>query len=168
MVCSLSSSAYSDVTLTAWNVHGWEYLHQVAIVVHSLSHVQLCDPMHCSRPGFPVHHSSWSWLTLKSIESVMPFNHLILCRLLLLCRPSFPALGSFPVNWLFASCGQSIGASASASVLPVNNSGLISLRIDWLDLLAVQVTLKNLLQHHSSKASILQCSTFFMVQLSHP
>ena len=67
---------------------------------------------------------------------------------------------------LFASGGQSIGASASAAVLPMN--GLISLKIDWFDLLAVQGTLKSLLQHHSSKASILQLSAFYMVQLSHP
>ena len=73
------------------------------------------------------------------------------------------------MSQLFASGGQSIvAASASASVLPNEYSGLISFRIDWLDLLAVQGTLKNLLQHHSSKASILQHSVFFMVQLSHP
>ena len=68
----------------------------------------------------------------------------------------------------FTSGGQSIGTSASASVLPMKYSGLISFRMDWLDLFAVQGTLKSLLQHHSSKASILQCSAFFMVQLSHP
>ena len=69
---------------------------------------------------------------------------------------------------LFSSGGQSIGASASTSVLPMNNPGLISFRMDWLDLLAVQGTLKSLLQHHRSKTSILQCSAFFIVQLSHP
>ena len=68
----------------------------------------------------------------------------------------------------FASSGQSIGVSASTSVLPNEYSGLISFRMDWLDLLAVQGTLKSLLQYHSSKASIYQCSTFFMVQLSRP
>ena len=72
------------------------------------------------------------------------------------------------MSQFFASGGQSIGASASASVLLMNISGLISFRIDWFDLLAVQGTLKSLLQHHSSKASILWCSAFFMVQLSHP
>ena len=71
------------------------------------------------------------------------------------------------MSQLFASGGESIGVSASTSVLP-KNSGLISIRLDWLDLLAVQGTLKSLLQHHSSKASILQCSAFFIVQLSHP
>ena len=69
---------------------------------------------------------------------------------------------------LFARGGQSIGISTSASVLPMNTQGLTSFRMDWLDLLAVQGTLKSLLQHHSSKASILQCSAFFTVQLSHP
>ena len=72
------------------------------------------------------------------------------------------------MSQLFVSCGQSIGVSASTSVLPMNTKGLISFRMDWLDLLAVQGTLKNLLQHHSSKASILRCSAFFTVQLSHP
>ena len=71
------------------------------------------------------------------------------------------------MSQFFASGGQSIGVSASASVLPMY-SGLISFRMDWLDLLAVQGTLKSLLQHYSSKASILQCSAFFIVQLSHP
>ena len=72
------------------------------------------------------------------------------------------------MSQFLASGGQSIGVSASTSVLPINIQGLISLRIDWLDLLAVQEILKSLLQHHSSKASILQCSAFFIVQLSHP
>ena len=72
------------------------------------------------------------------------------------------------MSQLFASGGQSIGVSASTSVLPMNTQGLISLRMGWLDLLAVQGTLKSLLQHHSSKASILRHSAFFTVQLSHP
>ena len=74
------------------------------------------------------------------------------------------------MSQFFASGGQSIGVSASASVLPTNiqDSGLISFTMDWLDFLVVQGTLKSLLQHHSSKASILQCSGFFIVQLSHP
>ena len=71
------------------------------------------------------------------------------------------------MNWFFTSGGQGIGVSTSASVLPMK-SGLISFRMDWLDLLAVQGTLKSLLQHHSSKASIFRCSAFFIVQLSHP
>ena len=72
------------------------------------------------------------------------------------------------MSQFFASGGQSIGVSASTSVLPMNIQDLISFRIDWLDLLAVQGTLKSLFQHHSSKASVLWCSAFFMVQLSHP
>ena len=99
--------------------------------------------------------SQWCHPTISS--SVIPFS----------CLQSFPASGSFPMSQFFASGDQSIEASASASVLPMN-IGLISFRIDWLDLLAVQGTLKILLQHHSSKASILRCSAFFMVQLSHP
>ena len=103
-----------------------------------------------------------------SIESVMPSNHLILCRPLLLLPLIFPSIRVFsnesvlhirwPNYWSF-----------SFDVGPSNeHSGLISCRMDWLDLLAVQGTLKSLLQHHSSKASILRCSAFFMVQLSHP
>ena len=81
---------------------------------------------------------------------------------------SLSASGSFPVSQLFSSGGQSIGTSASA-ISPSNEySGLISFRMDWFDLLAVQGTLKSLLQHYSLKASILCCSAFFMVQLSHP
>ena len=102
-----------------------------------------------------------------SIESVMPSNHLILCHLLLLSS-IFPSIRVFsnesalPIMWLKYW-------SLSLSINPSNEySGLISFRIDWLDLLAVQGTCKSLLQHHSSKASILQCSTFFMVQLAHP
>ena len=82
------------------------------------------------------------------------------------CPQSFPASGSFPMSQPFASGGQRIGASASASVFPEKCSGLISFRMDWFDL-AIQGTLKSLLQHYNSKASILWHSAFFMVQLSH-
>ena len=103
-----------------------------------------------------------------SIDSVMPFNHLILCQPLLLLLSIFPSIRVFsnesalhirwPKYWSF-----------SFSISPSDEySGLISFRIDWLDLLAVQVTLKSLLQHHRSKASILRHSAFFIVQLSHP
>ena len=115
--------------------------------------------------------NSRSLLRLLSIKSVMPSDHLILCCPLLLLPSIFPSIiESFPMSQFFTSSGQSIGVSASASVLPMNTQdpGLISFRIDWLDLLAVQETLKSLLQHHSSKASILLCSAFFIVQLSHP
>ena len=97
----------------------------------------------------------WCHPTISS--SVVPFSA---------CLQPCPASGSFPVSHFFTSGGQSIGASAS--VLPHEYSGLISFRMDWFDLLAIQGTLKSLLQHHSWKASILCCSAFFIVQLSHP
>ena len=93
--------------------------------------------------------NSWSLLKLMSIESVMTSNHLILCRPLLLLPSIFPSIRVFQMSQFFTSGGQRIGVSASASVLPI--SGLISFRIDWFDLLAVQGTLKSLLQHYSSK-----------------
>ena len=112
--------------------------------------------------------NSRSLLKLMSIESVMPSNHLILCRPLLLPPSIFPSIRVFsnesvlPIRW--PKCW-----SFSFSISPSNEySGLISFRMDWLDLLAVQGTLKNLLQHHSSKESILLCSAFFIVQLSYP
>ena len=126
----------------------------------------LCN-MDCSTSGLPVHHNSQSLLKLMSIKSLMPSNHLILCHLLLL--PSiFPSIRVFSnesvlhVSW--PKCW-----SFSFSISPYNEYwGLISFRMDWLDLLAIQGTLKSLLQHHSSKASVLRCSAFFIVQLSYP
>ena len=109
--------------------------------------------------------NSQSLLKLRSIEPVMPSNYLILfCPLLFLPQP-LPASESFPMSQLFASGGQSIRASALASALVPSSEhpGLISFMMDWLDLLAVQGTLKSLLQHHSSKASILRHSAFFTV-----
>ena len=127
----------------------------------------LCNPMDCSTPGFPVHHNFQCLLKLMSIEPVMPSNHLILCHPLLLLPSIFPSIRVFsnksvlcirwPEYWSF-----------SFSISTSNEySGLLSFRMDWLDLLAVQGTLKSLLQHHNSKTSIL-CSAFFVVQLSHP
>ena len=98
----------------------------------------------------------------------MPSNHLILCGHFLLMPSIFQSIRVFQMSQFFASGSQSIGASAS-SISPFNeHPGLISFRMDWLDLLAIQGTLKSLLHHHSSKASILWCSAFFTVQLSHP
>ena len=119
-------------------------------------------------PGLPVHHQLQSLLKLMSIESVMPSSHLILCHPLLLLPPIPPSIRVFsnestlhmrwPKYWSF-----------SFSISPSNEyPGLISFRMDLLDLLAVQGTLKSLLQHHSSKASILLHSAFFTVLLSHP
>ena len=104
-----------------------------------------------------------------SIESVMPSNYLTLCRPLLLLPSIFPSTrsGSFLRSQFFTSWPKYWNFTFSIS--PSNEySGLISFRMDWLDLLAVQGTLKSLLQHHSSKASILRCSVFFTIQLSHP
>ena len=125
--------------------------------------------MDCSTSVFPVLHPlSESAISIMSTESVITSNHLILCHPLLLLPSIFPSIRVFsdesalhmrwPKYWNF-----------SFSISPSNeHPGLISFRTDWLDLLAVQGTLKSLLQHHSSKASILRCSAFFLVQLSHP
>ena len=124
--------------------------------------------MNCSTPGFAVHHQLPEFIKLTSIESVMPSSHLILCCPLLLLPPIPPSIRVFsdestlrmkwPKYWSF-----------SFSIIPSKEiPGLISFRMDWLDLLAVQGTLKSVFQHHSSKASILQHSAFFTVQLSHP
>ena len=110
--------------------------------------------------------NSWSLLKLTFIMLVMPSNHLILCCPLLL--PSiFPSIRVFPVSWFFASGGQSIGVSASTSVLPMNIQDWFPLGLTgWISLQSTG--LSSLLQHHSSKASILLHSAFFIVQLSHP
>ena len=112
--------------------------------------------------------NSWSPCKLMSIESVMPSNHLILCHPLLLLPSTFPSIRVFSndsalcIRWpKYWSFGFNISLSNE-------HPWLISFRMDWLDLLAVQGTLKSLLQHHSSKASVLQCSAIFIVQLSHP
>ena len=112
--------------------------------------------------------NSWSLLKLMSIESVMPSNHLILCHPLLLLPSIFPRIRVFS-NESFLRIRWPKYWSFSFNISPSNeHSGQISFRMDWLDLLAVQGTLKSLFQHHSSKASILQHSAFFIVQLSHP
>ena len=127
-----------------------------------------CNPMNCSLPGCPVTHYLLEFAQLMSIELLMPSNHLILCCPLLPLPSTFPRIRVFsnelalcikwPKYWNF-----------SFSISPSNEyPGLISSRIDWFDLLAVQETLKSLLQHHNSKASILWYSTFLIVQLSHP
>ena len=124
--------------------------------VQSLSHVQhFVTPWTAEGQASLSFTNSWSLLKLMSIESVMPSNHLILCRPFLL-PPSTFSIQPWPEYW-----------SLSFSIRPSNEySGIISFRMAWLDLLAVQGTLKSLLQHHSSKASILWCSAFFIVQLT--
>ena len=127
----------------------------------------LCDLMNCSRPGLPVHHQLQDQHPM-SIESVMPSSHLILCRPLLLL-PLIPLSIRVFSNESTLRMRWPKYWSCSFSIIPSKEiPGLISFRMDWLDLLAVQGTLKSLLQHHSAKASILQCSAFFTVQLSHP
>ena len=126
--------------------------------LHGLQRARLTCPS--PTPGACSNSCPTSWWCHPTISSsVIPFSP---------CLQSFPASGSFPMSQFLASRSQSIRVSASASVLPMNIQDWFSFRIDWLDLLAVQGTLKSLLQHHSSKASILWCSAFFMVQLSHP
>ena len=138
------------------------------VVVQSPSHVWLSvTPWTAAHQAF-LSTVSQSLLRFMSIELVMPSNHLILCHSLLLLPSNFPSIKvfsnksplciSWPKYWSF-----------SFSISPSREySGLISFSIDWFDLLAVQGTLKSLLQNHSSKASVLQHSAFFMVQLSHP
>ena len=141
----------------------------VSALVQSPSHVQLFKtPWTAARQASLSIANSCSLFKLMSIKSVMPSNHLILYHHLLLLPSIFPSIRVFsnesvlrirwPKYWSF-----------SFSISPSNEySGLISFRIDWFNLLAVQGTLKSLLQHHSSKAPILRCSAFFTVQLSHP
>ena len=126
--------------------------------------------MDCSTPGLPAHHQLPTLLKLMSIELVMPSNHLILCCPLLLLPSIFPSIRVFSnESVLHVRWPNYRSFSFSFSISPSNEySGLISFRMDWLDLLAVQGPLKTLLQHHSSKASSLWCSAFFTVQLSHP
>ena len=128
----------------------------------------LCNTMNRSMPGLPVHHQLPKFTQTHVHQSVMPSSHLILCHPLLLLPPIPPSIRVFsnestlrmrwPKYWRF-----------SFSIIPSKeHPGLISFRMVWLDLLAVQGTLKRLLQHHSSKASILWCSAFFIVLLLHP
>ena len=128
----------------------------------------LCDPINRSTPGLPVHHQLPEFTQTHVHRVMMPSSHLILCRPLFLLPPIPPSIRVFsnestlcmrwPKYW-----------SVSFSIIPSKEiPGLISFRMDWLDLLAVQGTLKSLLQHHSSKTSTLRYSAFFTVQLSHP
>ena len=137
------------------------------VVVQSLSHVWLfATPRTAACQPFLSFTISQGLFKLMSIESVMPSHHLVLCHPLLLLPSVFPSIRSSPMRQLFAWGGQSIGASALASVPLVNIQGLFPWELT--DLLAVQGTLKSLLQHHILKASILWCSAFFMVLFSHP
>ena len=135
----------------------------------SVSHVQLlATSWTAAHQASRSITNSQSLLKLKSITLVMPSNHLIFCHPLLILPSIFPSIRVFSNESVFCNRRPKYW-SFSFSISPSNEySGLISFRIYWLDLLAVQGTLKSLLQHHSSKASILRCSAFFIVQFSHP
>ena len=138
---------------------------QFSLVVQLCSTLRPYEQKHASPPSIT---NSRSLFKFMSIELEMPSNHLILCRPLLLPPSIFPSIRIFSIEsvlWIRwpKYCNFSFSISPSTEY-----SGLISFRMDWLDLLAVQGTLNSLLQHHSSKASILQCSALFIVQLSHP
>ena len=148
------------------SIYRWGSSVQFSSVTQSC--LTLCNSMNCSTPGLPVHHQRLELTQTHVIESVIPSSHLILCHPLLLLPPNPPSIRIFsnestlrmmwPKYWSFCF-----------SIMPSKEiPGLISFRMDWLDLLAVRGTLKSLLQHHSLKASILRHSAFFRVQLSHP
>ena len=158
-----------DINIVYWSLSVFPIIiYFLLSSVQSLSRVRLGDPMDCSTQASLSITNSQSLLKLMSIKSVIPSNHLIFCCPLLLPPSIFPSIRVFlnesvlcirwPKYWSF-----------SFSISPSDEySGLISFRMDWLNLLAVQGTLKGLLQHHSSEASILRRSAFFIVQLSHP
>ena len=154
--------------LSSYTSHGRLFNWWVQFSSVAQSCPTLCDTMNHSMPGLPVHHQLPEFTQTHTTESVIPSNHLILCRPLLLLPSIFLNIRVFsnesalcirwPKYWSF-----------SFNISPSNeHPGLISFRMDWLDLLGVQGTLRSLLQHHSSKASILKHSAFFTVQLSHP
>ena len=170
----------SNYLIELWevNIMQLQHLEQCLAKIKSLIHIRHRSYNCCCSvtqsclfvtPWTATHQASLSFtisqssLKFMSIESVMPSNHLIPFSS---CPQSFSASGSFPMSWLFASDDQSIGASAS--VLPMNIQDWFPLALTSLISLAVQGTLESLLQHHSSKASILRCSAFSIVQLSHP
>ena len=157
--------------MNKWILKRQQQLFQLPSSVQSHSHVRLSTtPWTAARQASLSVTNSQSFLThvLWINDAIQPSHPLFSSY-----PQSLPAAGSFPVSQCFPSGGQSIGASASASVLPMNipltsfDIPKTSFKMDWLDLLAVQGTLKSLLQYHSSKASILRCSAFFRVQLSH-
>ena len=169
-ICKDRELTYGHV---GWGRRGWDiwrvtWKHAFSSV-QSLSRVRFfATPWIAARQASLSINNPQSLLKLMSIESVMPSNHLILCHHLLFPPSVFPSIRVFsnesvlPVRWPKYW-------SSSFSISPSNEySGMISFRMDWLDLLGVQGTLKSLFQHHSSKASICQCSAFFIVQLSHP
>ena len=137
--------------------------------VQSLSHVRLfATPWASACQASLSITNSWGLCKLVSIESVMPSNHLIICHPLLLLPSIFPSIRVFSNQSVLCIRWPKYWSFSFSISLSSEYSWLISFRMDWLDLLAVQGTLKSLLQHHSSKASVLWCSAYFIVQLSHP
>ena len=164
---SIQEEDITTVNIYAPNIAASQYIRQTLSQFSSVAQscLTLCDPMNCSTPGLPVHHQLVEFTQTHVHRLGDAISHLILCHPLLL-PPIPPSIRVFsndstlcmkwPKYWIF-----------SFSIRPSNkHPGLISFRMDWLDLLAVQGTLKNLFQHHSSKASILRCSAFFTVQLT--
>ena len=127
----------------------------------------LCDPMDCSMPGLPVHHQLLEFSQTHVHELVMPSNHLILCHPLLLLPSIFPSTRIFSNESALRIRWPQYWSFSFNICSPSEHPGLISVRMDWLDLLAVQGTLKTLLQHHSSTVSILRRSAFFIENFSH-
>ena len=154
--------------LKGWRMEGTLRDYQFSSV-QSLSHVRLfATPWTAAHQASLSITNSQSLLRLMSIELVMPSSHLILCRPLLLLPPILPSIRVFSNESTLHMRWPKYWSFSLSMIPPKEHPGLISFRVDWLDLLAAQGTLKSLLQHHSSKASILQHSVFFTVQLSHP
>ena len=140
--------------------------HQFSSVAQS--YLTLCDPMDCSTPGLPVHHQLPNSSKPMCIESVMPFSHLLLCHPLLLLPPIPPSIRVFSNESTLCMRWPKYCSFSLSSSFSNEHPALVSFGMHQLDLLAVQGTLKSLLQHHSLKASILWRSAFFTIQLSHP
>ena len=147
-------------------IHSTITINRFSLVTHSC--LTLCDPIDWAHKVSLSITNSQSLLKLMSLDSAVPSNHLILCCPILLPPSIFPSIRVFAYKSVLCITWPKYW-SLSFNLSPSNEySWLISFRMDWLDLLAVQGTLKSLLQHHSSKASILQHSAFFIVQLPHP
>ena len=136
--------------------------------VQLISRFQLCNSMNCSTPGLPVQHQLAELAQTHVYQVHDAINHLILCHPFLLLPSIIPSIRVFSNESVFCIRWPEYWSFSFSISLSNKYSGLISFRMDWLDLLAVQGTLKSLLQHYALKASIFWCSAFFIVQLSHP
>ena len=145
-----------------------QFLSSVQFSSVAQSCLTLCDPMDCSMPGFPVHHQLPELAQTHVHRVGDAIHHLVLCRPLLLLPSIFSSIRVFSNESVLRIRWLKYWSFSSSFSLSKEYSRLISFGMDWFDLLSVQGTLKSLLQHHSSKASIFWCSAFFIVQLSHP